>query len=95
MNIAVIGCSGMAERHMEGVCAKEGVKLYAICDTAEERLAERKAEFGVELAVTDYRELVKDPNVDAAVIVVPDKMHMPMTTAFLKAGKVFSGACDE
>ena len=47
MNIAVIGCSGMASSHMRGVCAKEGVKLYAICDPAEERLAQRKEEFGV------------------------------------------------
>lgn len=87
MNIAVIGCSGMASSHMKGVCAKEGVKLYAICDTAEERLAQRKEEFGVEIAVTDYRELVNDPNLDAVVIVVPDKLHLPMTKAFLEAGK--------
>ena len=87
MNIAVIGCSGMASSHMRGVCAKEGVKLYAICDPAQERLAQRKEEFGVEIAVADYRELVNDPNVDAVVIVVPDKLHLPMTRDFLKAGK--------
>ena len=87
MNIAVIGCSGMASSHMRGVCAKEGVKLYAICDPAEERLAQRKEEFGVEIAVKDYRELVNDPNVDAVVVVVPDKLHLPMTRDFLKAGK--------
>ena len=87
MNIAVIGCSGMASSHMRGVCAREGVKLYAICDPAEERLAQRKEEFGVEIAVKDYRELVDDPNLDAVVIVVPDKLHLPMTRDFLKAGK--------
>ena len=87
LNIAVIGCSGMASSHMKGVCAKEGVKLYAICDPAQERLAQRKEEFGVEIAVTDYRELVNDPNVDAAVVVVPDKLHLPITKAFLEAGK--------
>lgn len=87
LNIAVIGCSGMASAHMQGVCAKEGVKLYAICDPAQERLAERKAQFGVEIAVADYRELVNDPNVDAAVVVVPDKLHLPITKAFLEAGK--------
>ena len=87
LNIAVIGCSGMAARHMDGVCAKEGVKLYAICDTAEDRLAQRKEEYKVDVAVTDYRELVNDPNVDAVVIVVPDKFHLPMTRDFLKAGK--------
>ena len=87
LNIAVIGCSGMARRHMQGVCNIEGANLYAICDSAEEQLAKRKEQFDVEIAVTDYRDLVADPNVDAAVLVVPDKLHLPMTKAFLKAGK--------
>ena len=87
MNIAVIGCSGMASSHMRGIRNKEGVKLYAICDTAQERLTQRKEEYGVEIAVTDYMELVNDPNLDAVVIVVPDKLHLPMTKAFLEAGK--------
>ena len=87
LNIAVIGCSGMASSHMRGVVNKEGAKLYAICDPAEERLAQRKEEYGVEIAVADYRELVNDPNVDAAIVVVPDKLHLPITRAFLEAGK--------
>ena len=87
MNLAVIGCSGMASSHMKGICNKEGTKLYAICDPAKERLAQRKEEFGVEIAVEDYRELVNDPNLDAVVVVVPDKLHLPITKAFLEAGK--------
>ena len=87
LNLAVIGCSGMASYHMQGICDLEGVRLYAVCDTAEDRLIQRKEEFHAEIAVTDYRELVKDPKVDAAVIVTPDKLHLPMTKAFLEAGK--------
>lgn len=34
LNIAVIGCSGMAKRHMKGVQEKEGACLYAVCDPA-------------------------------------------------------------
>ena len=30
LNIAVIGCSGMASSHMRGVVNKEGAKLYAL-----------------------------------------------------------------
>ena len=87
LNLAVIGCSGMASYHMQGICDLEGVRLYAVCDTAEDRLIQRKEEFHAEIAVTDYRELVKDPKVDAVVIVTPDKLHLPMTKAFLEAGK--------
>lgn len=87
LNIAVIGCSTMGQLHMQGVEAKTGANLYAICDTAPEQLELRKKEFNVELAVSDYRELVNNPEIDAAVIVTPDKLHLEMTEAFLRAGK--------
>ena len=87
INIAVVGCSGMAKRHMEGVVAAEGATLYALCDTAPERLAEMGEYFGCERLTADYRELVADPNVDAVVLVTPDQVHCEMTCAFLRAGK--------
>lgn len=88
LNIAVIGCGpGMAALHMEGVVANEKARLYAICDTDEQRLQDRKQQFGVEIAVTDYKKLVEDPKVDAVVIVTPDQLHLEMTVAFLRAGK--------
>ncbi len=88
LNIAVIGCSGMAQRHMKGIELKDEACIYAICDPATDgRLEKCKEEYNVPIAVSDYRELVDDPNIDAAVIVTPDKLHMEMTTAFLRAGK--------
>ena len=87
LNIAVIGCSGMAKNHMRGVIAKEGATLYAVCDTAQERLTACREEFSVPVATSDWRELVHDPLIDAVVIVTPDKLHTEMTVAFLRAGK--------
>ena len=87
LNIAVIGCSGMAKNHMRGVIAKEGASLYAVCDTAQDRLTACREEFSVPVATTDWRELVNDPLIDAVVIVTPDKLHTEMTVAFLRAGK--------
>ncbi len=88
LNVAVIGCSNMGRSHMTGVVNKVGATLYAICDNAaDDRLAKCKEEFNVPVAVTDYRLLVEDPNIDAAVIVTPDKLHLEMTAAFLRAGK--------
>ena len=45
INIAVIGCSGMAEGHMYGV-TDNGDKacLYGICDVDRERLELRKVQ---------------------------------------------------
>lgn len=89
LNVAVIGCSRIMGRiHMTGVSKMEGATLYAICDTANDgRLEEAKEMFNVPIAVTDYRVLVDDPNIDIAVIVTPDMCHLEMTVAFLRAGK--------
>ena len=88
INIAVIGCSGMAEGHMYGIRDNsDKANLYAICDTDPERLADKKAKFNLDIAVSDYRELLNDPNLDAVVIVTPDQLHREMTIAFLRAGK--------
>lgn len=88
LNIAVIGCSGMSKLHMEGVLKNEKACLYGICDIAPERLEPFKKDFpNCKKYVTDYREFVNDPEVDAVVIVTPDQVHLEQTSAFLKAGK--------
>lgn len=87
INIAVIGCSGMGETHIAGVLANVRAQLYALCDSAPERIASMREKYRCERYETDYRELVNDPNVDAVVLVTPDKCHLEMTEAFLRAGK--------
>ena len=89
LNIAIIGCSpAMGQIHMAGIQGLEGIKIYAVCDTArDDRLMECKEKFGAEIAVKDYRELLGNPEIDAVIIVTPDPLHCEMTCAFLHAGK--------
>ncbi len=86
LNICVIGLSKMGDLHMQGVINK-GANLYAVCDTAEDRVKAAMEKYNVKIGVTDYRELVNDPEIDAAVIVTPDYYHLDMTRDFLRAGK--------
>ena len=87
LNIAVIGCSAMGEHHMRGIQAKATAHLYAICDINPQTLEKCKAKYNVSIAVTDYKELVNDPNIHAVVVVLPDQLHLEVTEAFLRAGK--------
>lgn len=87
-NVAVIGCGEISGLHIKGVLAKEECVLYAVCDPAtDDRLQRQKERYGAQLAVTDYRELVNDPNVDVVIVETPDNTHMEITCAFLRAGK--------
>ena len=89
LNVAVIGCSPfMGQIHLNGIKDIEGINIYAVCDTArDERLMECKERFNAEIAVKDYKELLDDTKLDAALIVTPDQTHCEMACAFLKAGK--------
>ena len=86
-NIAIVGCSGMGRQHAYGALKNERAVLYGLCDSAPERLKDMADEFKPRVAVTDYRELVTDPELDAVILVVPDQLHLEMTEAFLRAGK--------
>ncbi len=88
LNIAVIGCSGMGRRHIDGIKNVEGINLYAVCDSArDERLNVVKEQYGAEIAVKDYRDLLNDEKLDAVIIVTPDQVHCEIACAFLRAGK--------
>lgn len=89
LNVAVIGVSpAMGQIHMDGIKDIPGIHIYAICDTATDgRLEECKKKYNPERAVADYKELLDDENIDAALIVTPDQTHCEMTCAFLRAGK--------
>ncbi len=87
LNIVVIGVNEMGCRHAEGVNLHKNAVLYGICDTNEEILAKAVKRLDPLHTTRDWRDYVNDPEVDAAVLVVPDKLHCEMTEAFLRAGK--------
>lgn len=85
--VAMIGCGEIADFHLKGVLANPNCELYAICDSATDgRLERRRKEYNPQIAVSDWHELVNDPNVGMAIIATPDYTHCEMTCAFLRAG---------
>ena len=65
----------MGKQHILGALKNEKAVVYALCDSAPERLKAAADEFKPQVAVTDYRELVNDPELDAVILVVPDQIH--------------------
>ena len=86
-DVLVIGCSGMARFHINSVLQNERTNLYAVCGTDTVKLEKVKEDFNLPEVYTDYTQFLDDPKVDIAILVVPDNLHLPMTEAFLRAGK--------
>ena len=90
LRIGIIGCGGMGRSaHVNGFYAHEPrVELVAACDILPERTqAVADGGFPGIAQYTDYRELLKDPSIDAVDICTPNDLHSEIAVAALKAGK--------
>ncbi len=91
LQVAIIGCGGIAnQKHLpalKGQAAK--CDMVAFCDVLIERAEKAAAEYGVEGAKVydDYRELLKDPEIDVVHVCTPNVAHSPITVAAFEAGK--------
>ena len=91
LQVAVIGCGGIAnQKHLPALKAQaDKCDMVAFCDTKIERAEKAAAEYGVEGAkvYSDYKELLKDPEIDVVHVCTPNVMHCPITCAAFEAGK--------
>jgi UDP-N-acetylglucosamine 3-dehydrogenase len=83
----VIGCGAIGQRrHIPEIVAGADSKLVAVADINEKRAQEVAAKHGVQ-AYTDYKQLLKQADIDAVVVCGPNYVHAEQTIAAFKAGK--------
>lgn len=90
VNVGIIGCGGIANgKHLPSLKALPNVRLVAFCDLIEERAKKAKDEYGTEdaLVCTDYKELLKDDNIEVVHVLTPNRSHADITVDALNAGK--------
>ena len=87
LRVGVIGVGWFGTVHCRAIADHPQLKLAALCDASEERLAQMAREHGVARTCTDYRELAEDPEIDVLAVVTPWDHHAAPTLAGLAAGK--------
>jgi len=90
VKVGIIGCGGIANgKHMPSLKKLENVKMVAFCDIIEERAQKAKKDYGTEDAFvcTDYRELLKIPDIEVVHVLTPNVSHAEISIATLEAGK--------
>ena len=86
LKIAVIGCGSIAQnRHLLEYQANENVEIKAVCDIVEERARKIGQLYGATL-YTDYEVLLKEEEIDAVSVCLPNYLHAPVSIAALNAG---------
>ncbi|MCB1062486.1 MAG: Gfo/Idh/MocA family oxidoreductase [Verrucomicrobiae bacterium] len=84
---AVIGVGRFGKIHARVLSTLPGSELVALSNRNPERLAEAAAEFGIDRAYTDYREILADPEIDAVSITTHWQDHHEVALAALASGK--------
>jgi predicted dehydrogenase len=88
LQIALIGAGGMGTADTNTAITVPGVKLLAVCDLYDGRLADAKRKWGADLSTTrDYREIINRKDIDAVIIATPDHWHKDISIAAMNAGK--------
>ena len=85
IRFGVIGGSGMARGHMEGVTKNENAELVAFCELDDGRIAEVKALYPDIAVYKDYKEMLRC-GIDAVIVVSPDQLHREMCVEALSLG---------
>ena len=86
INVAIVGL-GFGAEFIPLYQRHPNANMYAICQRTREKLDKVGDYFGVGKRYTEFKDLLKDPNVDAVHINSPIPDHGWQSIAALKAGK--------
>ena len=84
---AIFGTGFMGRVHLEAVRRVESVEAAAIAGRNAEAASRLGSAYGIPLITTDYREVLRDPTIDAVHIGTPNAQHFSMAKDALLAGK--------
>ena len=88
VGICVIGSGRAGMIHARNFAGRvSGARLEAMCDPDKEVLKNACRELGIETGYTDYRQVLEDPKIDAAVVVTPTVFHRDIVCAAAEAKK--------
>lgn len=86
VRVGIIGCSGVGQRHAEHLLKTPGAKIVAVADPDGRRAHEVAAVCGVSRIYPDHTAMIKDGDIDAAVVSVPTFLHATVGGDILRAG---------
>ena len=89
IKVAIIGCGKIANSaHMPAYkAAADLCEVKYFCDLIPERAEALRDAYGSGTVVTDYHEILSDPEVTCVSVCTPNGGHAPISIDFLRAGK--------
>ena len=87
--VAVIGCGSIANSaHIPSYMElRDKAEIKYFCDIIPERAEAAVKRYGSGIAITDYHDALKDPEVQAISVCTPNHMHCRISCDAMRAGK--------
>jgi predicted dehydrogenase len=86
VRVGVIGLGFIGRAHVDALRRIPGITVVAAAGSSD-RIKDGAVRLGIDRAYTDYRELVRDPAVDAVHNCTPNQLHFQINRAAVEAGK--------
>lgn len=87
ISVGVVGCGYWGPLLVRNLKGLSNCRMKVVCDVSEARLNHLKGLYPEVETVTDYQQLLNDPDLDAIVIATAVKHHHGLAKASLLAGK--------
>ncbi len=88
LRVGIAGLGRLGRRHAENLALHTpDCVLTAACSPVQAERAFAGAKLGVQKTYSDFNAFLRDPHVDAIVLVTPTSMHADQAIAALQAGK--------
>ena len=88
LKIGIAGLGRLGKRHAEQIALRtRGAELVSACSPVAAELGWARESLGVQTLHEDFAAFVRDPQLDAVVLVTPTSLHADQTIAALEAGK--------
>lgn len=86
-SVGVIGAGMIAKAHMDNLQKTGRARITWIAARNPDNLEKVRAAYGVPNKTYDYRDILRDPEVDLVLIATPPNLHREMFIDTVKAGK--------
>jgi len=87
VRFGLIGTGTWGNVHAEVYATHHRASLAAVCDLDGVRARKTADQWGARRVYTDYREMLRDPDIDAVAVATPDFAHREPIVAAARAGK--------
>jgi predicted dehydrogenase len=87
LTVGILGFRGVQQDHARQIAASKKLRLVSICDLKRELRDKARDDFGVGEIYGDYRELIRNSDVDIIVNALPVPLHLCASMDAMKAGR--------